>query len=421
MDRLHTATQDFIDRERRFGARNYLPVPVVVDRALDCLVWDVEGREYIDMMSAYSAVSHGHLHPRLVAAAHRQLERVAVTSRAYHGTTLGPFLQKLCAVTGFERALPMNTGAEAVETAIKCARRWGYRAKGIADGCAEILVARGNFHGRTSTIVGFSSEPEYREGFGPFAPGFVHFDFGDMASVRAAATAHTCAVLIEPIQGEAGVIVPPAGFFAELRAWCERHQILLILDEVQSGLGRTGRWFAFEHEGIRPDALVLGKALGGGLLPVSAFLADAAVMDVFNPGSHGSTFGGNALAAAVALEGLQVIEDEELVARSAALGAHLLERLRDVMQESGGLIRDVRGRGLWVGVDVAPERASARELVERLAAGGVLSKETHETVIRFAPPLTITRELIDRAVDVLRQVVADMAIHSGSCSSPPPN
>jgi ornithine--oxo-acid transaminase len=421
MDRLHTATQDFIDRELRFGARNYLPVPVVVDHALDCLVWDVEGREYIDMMSAYSAVSHGHLHPRLVAAAHRQLGRVAVTSRAYHGTTLGPFLQKLCAVSGFERALPMNTGAEAVETAIKCARRWGYRTKGIDDGRAEILVARGNFHGRTSTIVGFSSEPEYREGFGPFAPGFVHFDFGDMASVRAAATAHTCAVLIEPIQGEAGVIVPPAGFFAELRAWCERHQILLILDEVQSGLGRTGRWFAFEHEGIRPDALVLGKALGGGLLPVSAFLADAAVMDVFNPGSHGSTFGGNALAAAVALEGLQVIEDEDLVARSAALGAHLLERLRAVMQESGGLIRDVRGRGLWVGVDVAPERASARELVERLAAGGVLSKETHETVIRFAPPLTITRELIDRAVDVLRQVVAAMAIHSGSCSSPPPN
>ena len=421
MDRSHTATQDFIDRELRFGARNYLPVPVVVDHALDCLVWDVEGREYIDMMSAYSAVSHGHLHPRLVAAAHRQLERVAVTSRAYHGTTLGPFLQKLCAVSGFERALPMNTGAEAVETAIKCARRWGYRSKGIADGQAEILVARGNFHGRTSTIVGFSSEPEYRDGFGPFAPGFVHFDFGDMASVRAAATAHTCAVLIEPIQGEAGVIVPPAGFFAELRDWCERHQILLIMDEVQSGLGRTGRWFAFEHEGIRPDALVLGKALGGGLLPVSAFLADAPVMDVFNPGSHGSTFGGNALAAAVALEGLQVIEDEDLVARSAALGAHLLERLRAVMQESGGLIRDVRGRGLWVGVDVAPERAGARELVERLAAGGVLSKETHETVIRFAPPLTITRELIDRAVEVFRQVVAGMAIHSGSCSSPPPN
>ncbi len=400
-----TASNQYIGKEARYGARNYQPVPVVVDHARDCWVWDVEGREYIDMMSAYSAVSHGHLHPRLVAAAHRQLERVAVTSRAYHGTTLGPFLQKLCAVTGFDRALPMNTGAEAVETAIKCVRRWGYRVKGIADGQAEVLVARNNFHGRTSTIIGFSSEAEYRAGFGPFAPGFVHFDFGDMASVRDATTANTCAVLVEPIQGEAGVIVPPAGFFAQLRDWCDSNNILLIIDEVQSGLGRTGKWFAFEHENIRPDGLVLGKALGGGLLPVSAFLADDAVMDVFNPGSHGSTFGGNALAAAVALEALLVIEDEHLVARSAALGEHLIARLRGVMQAGGGLIRDVRGRGLWVGVDIAPEHASARELVERLAAAGVLSKETHETVIRFAPPLTITRETIDVAVDIFERVV----------------
>ncbi|NPC58192.1 ornithine--oxo-acid transaminase [Caenimonas soli] len=399
------STQDFIGKEARFGARNYQPVPVVVDHARDCLVWDVEGREYIDMMGAYSAVSHGHLHPRLVAAAHRQLERVAVTSRAYHGTTLGPFLEKLCHVTGFERALPMNTGAEAVETAIKCARRWGYRVKGIADGQAEILVARGNFHGRTSTIVGFSSEDDYRDGFGPFAPGFVHFDFGDMASVRAGTSANTCAVIVEPIQGEAGVIVPPEGFFPELREWCSRNNILLIIDEVQAGLGRTGRWFAFEHEGIRPDGLILGKALGGGLLPVSAFLADDSVMSVFNPGSHGSTFGGNALAAAVALEALQVIEDENLVARSAAMGEYLNARLREVMQSSGGLIRGVRGRGLWVGVDVEPAYASARELVERMAAQGVLSKETHETVIRFAPPLTISKALVDKAVDIFRQVV----------------
>src|SRR5665647_654847 len=266
-----TATQDFIGKEARYGARNYRPVPVVVDHARDC-----------------------------------------------HGTTLGPFLEKLCRLAGFDRALPMNTGAEAVETAIKCARRWGYRVKGIADGQAEILVARGNFHGRTSTIIGFSSEPEYRAGFGPFAPGFAHFDFGDMASVRAATHGRTCAVLVEPIQGEAGVIVPPPGFFTELREWCSRNDMLLIIDEVQAGLGRTGRWFAFEHEGIRPDALILGKAMGGGLLPVSAFLADARVMDVFDPGSHGSTFGGNALAAAVGLEALQVIEDENLVARSAA-------------------------------------------------------------------------------------------------------
>ncbi len=401
----HNATHEFIGQEARWGARNYQPVPVVVDRARDCLVWDVEGREYIDMMSAYSAVSHGHLHPRLVAAAQRQLERVTVISRAYHGTTLGPFLEKLCGIAGFDRALPMNTGAEAVETAIKCARRWGHFVKGIADGKAEILVARGNFHGRTSTIIGFSSEPDYRAGFGPFAPGFAHFDFGDMAGVRAAATTNTCAVLIEPIQGEAGVIVPPPGFFRELREWCTRNDVLLIIDEVQAGLGRTGRWFAFEHEGIRPDGLILGKALGGGLLPVSAFLADARVMDVFTPGSHGSTFGGNALAAAVALEGLRVIEDEDLVGRSARMGAHLLARLRRVMKEARPLIRDVRGRGLWAAVDIDPAHATARELVERLAAHGVLSKETHETVIRFAPPLTITQDLIDRAVDAFADVV----------------
>jgi ornithine--oxo-acid transaminase len=436
-----TLTREFIGKEARYGARNYKPVAVVVDRALDCLVWDVEGREYIDMMGAYSAVSHGHLHPRLVAAAHRQLERVAVTSRAYHGTTLGPFLEKLCTVAGFDRALPMNTGAEAVETAIKCARRWGYRVKGVAPGCAEILVARGNFHGRTSTIVGFSSEPEYRAGFGPFAPGFVPFDFGDIADVRAATTPNTCAVLIEPIQGEAGVIVPPAGFFAELRDWCDRNKVLLIMDEVQAGLGRTGRWFAFEHENIRPDALILGKALGGGLLPVSAFLADAPVMDVFDPGSHGSTFGGNALAAAVGLEALEVIEDEHLVARSAQLGEYLIGRLREVAQEARPLIRAVRGRGLWVGVDVDPAHVSARALVERLAAGGVLSKETHETVIRFAPPLTISQALIDRAVGIFRDIVlaardeldgcallpgvpeaaAAPPFKLAACSLPPPN
>jgi ornithine aminotransferase len=405
--KTNAPTADFIRKEHRFGAHNYAPVPVVVDRAKDCLVWDVEGREYIDMMSAYSAVSHGHLHPRVVAAATRQLQKVAVTSRAYHGTTLGPFLEKLCSVAGFERALPMNTGAEAVETAIKCARRWGHYVKGIMDGEQEILVARGNFHGRTSTIISFSSEADYKAGFGPLASGFVHFDYGDMKSVREATTRNTCAILIEPIQGEAGVIVPPPGFFAELREWCDRNEILLIDDEVQAGLGRTGRWFAFEHEGIRPDALILGKALGGGVLPVSAFLADAKVMDVFNPGSHGSTFGGNALAAAVALEALNVIEDENLVARSAALGAHLHERLLAVMRESGGLVRDVRGRGLWVGVDIEPKHATAREMVERLARRGVLSKETHETVIRFAPPLTITKATIDDAVERFREVVLE--------------
>ena len=397
-------TDSHVAQEARYGARNYAPVPVVVDHAKDCLVWDVAGREYIDMMSAYSAVSHGHLHPRIVAAAERQLQKVAVMSRAYYGTTLGPFLQKLSEVTGFERALPMNTGAEAVETAIKCARRWGHKVKGIPDGRQKILVARGNFHGRTSTIIGFSSEQEYRTGFGPFADGFRHFDFGDMASVKAAATPDTCAVLIEPIQGEAGVIVPPPGFFQELREWCTANDVLLIADEVQAGLGRTGKWFAFQHEGIRPDALILGKALGAGLLPVSAFCADDRVMQVFTPNSHGSTFGGNALAAAVALEGLKVLEEEKLVEQCAAKGEYLFKRLREIQAEVAPLIRDVRGRGLWVGVDIEPTCTTARDLVERLAVGGVLSKETHETVIRFAPPLTITYELIDRAVEVFRKV-----------------
>ncbi len=400
----HPAARDFIGQEARHGARNYAPVPVVIERARDCLVWDVAGREYVDMMSAYSSVSHGHLHPRIVAAAGRQLEKVAVMSRAYYGTTLGPLLEKLSALTGFERALPMNTGAEAVETAIKCARRWGHRVKGIADGEQRILVARGNFHGRTSTIIGFSSEEAYRVGFGPFDGGFQHFDYGSMDSVRAAASPNTCAVLIEPIQGEAGIVLPPPGFFQALRAWCTEHRILLIDDEVQAGLGRTGRWFAFQHEGIRPDALVLGKALGGGLLPVSAFCADEAVMQVFDPNSHGSTFGGNALAAAVALEGLKVLEEEGLVAQCAEKGDYLLGRLRELQAEVRPLIREVRGRGLWIGVDIEPSCGTARELVERLAAAGVLSKETHETVIRFAPPLTITHDLMDRAVEAFGQV-----------------
>ncbi|MBA3595181.1 MAG: ornithine--oxo-acid transaminase [Polaromonas sp.] len=412
MDEKKVATsQDFMRLEEQVCARNYRPVPVVVEHAKDCLVWDVDGREYLDMMSAYSAVSHGHLHSRLVAAAQRQLARVAVTSRAYHSNTLGPFLEKLCRVAGFDRALPMNTGAEAVETAIKAARRWGHRVKGVPDGQAEILVARGNFHGRTTTVISASSEADYRAGFGPFTPGFKFFDFGAMASVRAATTPNTCAVLVEPIQGEAGIVLPPAGFFRELREWCSQQGMLLILDEVQSGLGRTGRWFAFEHEGIRPDGLILGKALGGGLLPVSAFLANDAVMDVFTPGSHGSTFGGNALAAAVGLEALQVMEDENLVARSAALGRHLLQRLTAVQAQAAPLVRAVRGRGLWVAVDMDPAYASfagAREVVERLAARGVLSKETHETVIRFAPPLTVSKAQLDQAVDSFLAVVLEM-------------
>src|SRR5262252_2394887 len=390
--------------EQTVAAPNYAPLPVVLESGQGEWLTDVDGRRYLDMMSAYSAVSHGHAHPRLVAKLVEQAQAVAVTSRAYHTAALGPFLQKLVELTGLDRALPASGGAESVETAIKAARRWGYRVKGIAADRAEIVVARGNFHGRSSTIVGFSTEPSYRADFGPFAPGFRHFDFGDIESLAAAIDDNTCAVLIEPIQGEAGIVVPPEGFLRAVRKLCDERRVLLILDEVQSGLGRTGRWFAFQHEGIRPDGIILGKALGGGLLPVSCFVATNEVMALFEPGSHGSTFGGNPLAAAVGLEALKVIEDEHLVARSAALGAHLFERLQSIHSR---LIRAVRGRGLWVGVDLDPALASARAVVERMAERGVLTKDTHETVIRFAPPLTIQRAALDWGIDMFIETLRE--------------
>jgi ornithine--oxo-acid transaminase len=396
-----------IGLEADVAAPNYAPLPVVLERGEGCWLWDAEGRRYLDFMSAYSAVSHGHAHPRLVQALVDQAQRVAVTSRAYHSTELGPFLAKLVEVADLERparALPASGGCESVETAIKAARRWGYRVKGIAPGRAEIAVARGNFHGRSTTVVGFSTEPEYRADFGPFAPGFRHFDFGDVDSLAAAINENTCAVLIEPVQGEAGIVTPPPGFLRAVRELCARERVLLVVDEIQSGLGRTGAWFAYMHEGIRPDAVIVGKALGGGLLPVSALVARAEVLDLLGPGSHGSTFGGNPLAAHVALEALRVIEDEHLIGRSRELGEHLLERLRALRSP---LVRAVRGRGLWIGVDIEPAYATARELVERLAQKGVLSKETHETVIRFAPPLTITLALIDDAVERFRELVLE--------------
>ncbi len=393
-----------IAREAQVAARNYAPLPVVLSGGRGEWLTDVDGKRYLDMMSAYSAVSHGHAHPRLVAALIEQARRVAVTSRAYHTDTLAPLLEKLTQLSGLERGLPANGGAESVETAIKAARRWGYRMKKIAADRAEIVVARGNFHGRSTTIVGFSSEPAYRADFGPFAPGFVHFDFGDIRSLAAAINENTCAVLLEPIQGEAGIVVPPQGFLQAVRQLCDERRVLLILDEIQSGLARTGRWFAYQHDGIRPDGLILGKALGGGLLPVSCLLGTRELMDVFEPGSHGSTFGGNPLAARVALEALQVIEDEGLVARSAALGSHLLSRLRGI---DSPLIRDVRGRGLWVGVDLDPARVGADKIVRRLAACGVLSRETHDTVIRFAPPLVIARDALDWGVEVFGRVLRE--------------
>jgi ornithine--oxo-acid transaminase len=394
-----------IDLENKVSARNYEPLPVVLARGKGAHLWDTAGRRYVDMMSAYSAASHGHGHPGILAALKAQAERLAVPSRAYYNDRLGPFLAELCKLTGLDAALPMNTGAEAVETAVKAARRWGYRVKGIARDRAEIIVAAGNFHGRTTTVISFSTEPDYRDGFGPFTPGFRPVAFGDLDAVERAITPHTAAVLIEPIQGEAGIIVPPAGYLAGLRRICDAHRVLLILDEVQSGLGRTGKWFAFEHEGIRPDGIVLGKALGGGVLPVSAFVGTRELMDVFTPGSHGSTFGGNPLAAAVGLEALNVIRDEGLVERSRDLGAHMLDRVRAVDSPA---LKEVRGRGLWVGAEIDPAIASAREVCERLLAKGVLSKETHHTVVRLAPPLIIARDDLDRALDRFEAVLREL-------------
>jgi ornithine--oxo-acid transaminase len=394
-----------VELENRYSARNYHPLPVTLTRGEGAFLWDSEGRRYIDMMSAYSAVSHGHGHPRILAALAAQAQRLAVPSRAYHNDRLGPFLEKLCAVSGFDAALPMNTGAEAVETAIKAARRWAYRVKRVPRDQAEIIVADANFHGRTTTIIGFSSEDDYRDGFGPFAPGFRAVPFGDLAAMERAITPATAAVLIEPIQGEAGIIVPPAGWLAGVRRLCDERGVLLILDEVQSGLGRTGAWFAFEHEGVRPDGLILGKALGGGVLAVSAFLAKRELMDVFTPGSHGSTFGGNALAAAVGLEALRVLEDENLIEQSRVLGAHMLDRLHNLRSP---VLKEVRGRGLWVGAEIDPRFATARMACERLLYKGVLSKETHDTVIRLAPPLVIQRHDLDCALDRFEEVIRDL-------------
>ena len=398
---------DFIALENRVSAPNYAPLPVVLTRGEGSYLWDVDGRRYVDMMSAYSAVSLGHAHPRILAALTAQAQRLAVPSRAYYSDRLGPFLEELCRVSGFDAALPMNTGAEAVETAIKAARRWGYRVKGVRRDRAEIIVAQGNFHGRTTSIVGFSSEASYRDGFGPFAPGFLSVPFGDLAAMERAITPDTAAVLVEPIQGEAGIIVPPKGWLAGVRALCDRHRVLLIVDEVQSGLGRTGAWFAFEHENVRPDGIIVGKALGGGVLPVSAFVARRAVMDVFTPGSHGSTFGGNPLAAAVGLEALKVIREEGLVERSRVLGASMLERLRAIKSPA---LKAVRGLGLWVGAEIDPQIGSARTACERLLAKGVLSKETHDTVVRLAPPLVIARDDLDFALDRFEEVVRDLSV-----------
>jgi ornithine--oxo-acid transaminase len=395
----------FIERERTFGARNYDPLPVVLAHGEGAWVRDVGGRRYLDLMSAYSAVSFGHAHPAIVAALVAQARKLAVTSRAFHNDRLPVLMERLARLTGLARALPSNGGAEAVETALKAMRKWGYKVKGIAADRAEIIVCRNNFHGRSITIVGFSSEANYRDGFGPFAPGFKAIPFGDAAALEAAITPNTAAFLVEPVQGEGGIIVPPAGYLAECARICREHRVLLICDEIQTGLGRTGYFLACEHDAVKPDGVILGKALGGGLLPVSMFVATDDVMQVFTPGDHGNTFGGNPLASAVALAALDVLEDEGLCARSATLGAWLLEELRAI---DSPLIVDVRGRGLFIGIEVDTRRVTAREVVDRLLARGILSKDTHGTVVRIAPPLNIAREDLAWAVGEIAAAVRDL-------------
>jgi len=391
-----------IDLEARYCASNYHPLPVVLTRAEGAWVWDEAGKKYIDMMSAYSAVSHGHAHERLVKLVQLQVERLSVVSRAYYTDKLGPFLERACTLTGQDMGLPMNTGAEAVETAIKAARKWAYTVKGVESDKAEIIACTGNFHGRTIAIVGMSSEPQYQHGFGPFPPGFRLVDYGSIDALEAAINDNTAAFLVEPIQGEGGIVVPPDGYLKAAEQLCRKHNVLLIADEIQTGLGRTGKLLAVEHEDVHPDGLILGKALGGGILPVSLFLARRDVMGVFTPGDHGSTFGGNPLAAAVGLEALNILIEDGLPARSAELGDHLLTALRKI---DSPLIRDVRGRGLFIGIEIDPDHCSARTVCEALMERGLLSKETHTTVVRLAPPLIIEKDEIDWAVTQIREVI----------------
>ena len=394
-----------IELENQYGAHNYHPLPVVLVRGEGVFVWDDEGNRYLDMMSAYSAVSHGHANPALVKVLAEQAAQLSIVSRAFHTDTLALFLKRACELTGQDLALPMNTGAEAVETALKAARKWAYEVKQIPADRAEIIACEGNFHGRTITAVAMSSEPGYKAGFGPFPPGFGLIAYGDAAALEAAITDNTAAFLVEPIQGEGGIVVPPAGYLAECAAICRRHNVLLICDEIQTGLGRTGKFLAAEHEDVTPDGVVLGKALGGGMLPVSMFLARREVMEVLTPGTHGSTFGGNALAGAVGLAALHLIVEERLAERSAELGAYLIERLQTL---ESPLIQDIRGRGLFLGLEIDPAHATARAVCERLLARGLLSKETHETVVLLAPPLVITREQVDWAVDQIAAVLEEM-------------
>lgn len=395
-------SQEFIALEEEYGAHNYRPLDVVIEKGEGVWVYDVDGKKYLDCLSAYSAVNQGHVHKEILNALVEQARKVTLTSRAFRNDQLPLLYKELSDMTGYEMSLPMNSGAEAVETAVKLARKWAYRVKNVPRHQAEIITATGNFHGRTVSIVSFSTEPSYREDFGPFTPGFATVPYGDAEAVAKAITPNTAAVMLEPIQGEGGVLIPPAGYLKKVAEICKQNNVLFMADEIQTGLGRTGKLFACEHEGVRPDVMIIGKALSGGFYPVSAVLADKALLGLFTPGEHGSTFGGNPLAAAVARAALKVIRDEKLAERSAELGEYFIEQLAEIPSPH---VKEVRGRGLFVGVELKPEALGARRFCEALKQRGILAKETHEHVIRFAPPLVIDRETIDWALPQIREVL----------------
>ncbi|MFQ5628683.1 MAG: ornithine--oxo-acid transaminase [bacterium] len=398
--------QFYIDLEKQYGANNYLPLDIVIQKAEGIWVWDVEGKKYLDFLSAYSAVNQGHCHPRIVNALIEQVKTVTLTSRAFRTDQLGLYCKELTALTGMDLVLPMNSGAEAVETAIKASRKWGYTKKGVPEGKAEIIVCENNFAGRTTTIVGFSSEAQYRRGFGPFTPGFKSIPFGDAKALAGAINENTVAFMVEPIQGEGGIIIPPTGYLNDARQICTENNVIFYLDEIQTGLGRTGKLFAYQHEiNAKPDLLTVGKALSGGFYPVSAAIGTKEILGVFDPGDHGSTFGGNPLACAVAREALKVLVDEKLADNSAKLGHYFMEMLRTIDSKH---IKEVRGKGLFIGIELKDEAGGARRFCEALADKGLLCKETHENVIRFAPPLVIEKEDIDWAFGKIKRVLEEM-------------
>jgi ornithine--oxo-acid transaminase len=392
-------TRELIELENQYGAHNYRPLDVVIERAEGVWVYDVEGKRYLDCLAAYSAVNQGHCHPKILQTLTEQAHKVTLTSRAFRSDQLGLLYKDLHDLTGFNMALPMNSGAEAVETAVKTARKWGYKVKGIPDGKAEIIVCANNFHGRTVTMVSCSTDEQYRDGFGPFTPGFKIIPFGDIQGLRDAITPNTCAFLVEPIQGEAGIVIPPVGFLKQAAEICRRNRVLLMTDEIQSGLGRTGKLFAYMHEEIKPDVLIVGKALAGGFYPVSAVLASREILGVYKPGDHGSTFGGNPLGCAIARTALRVLVEEKMVERSAELGAYFLTLLQTLRSPD---LKEIRGLGLWIGIEL---HSPARPYCEALKEEGILCKETHDKVIRIAPPLVITREEIDWAFERIRRLI----------------